>query len=472
MARASLEPDEIDKEYGRLASLFDLEFASFERKRYANLSRASNKAMNLNSYLTLLGGTFREVAGQDGLHIKPCAEADATLRVPNAGYIVTLDADSLIVSDYALRLVHVLEQPGNERIALAQTPYLSAPGSSVLLERIAGATTDLHYVVQQGVSHFNAAFWVGPNALLRRQAIEDIATDAEERGHVIKVFIQDRTVIEDTSATVDLIRKGWRLYNYLAPLAYSATPPDFGALVIQRQRWANGGLLILPNLARWLRCGVMTPGGLREGLLRMYSLMSACFIGFSMLILIFYSFDDSLVSRWLPLAALPYYVLLGRDLCHAGYRLADLPRVYALQMVLVPVLAGGTLRSLQQAVTGRKAAFTRTPKVSGRTQTSCGYLIVIYFIFFYSLVSAVSNAMVGHHYHAALSVVVFVAYLYGIARFIGVRASIEDLLTDVRAPQWWPVNEAGFALQARNLGMAPAAAKSERGSIAETAVGG
>src|SRR5438034_6621891 len=38
----------------------------------------------------------------------------------------------------------------------------------------------------------------------------------------------------------DLIDRGWQLYNYQERLAFSATPPDFGALIVQRRRWANG----------------------------------------------------------------------------------------------------------------------------------------------------------------------------------------------------------------------------------------
>jgi len=37
--------------------------------------------------------------------------------------------------------------------------------------------------------------------------------------------------------------------------AYSATPPDFGTLLIQRRRWVNGGLLVLPRLARYAIAG-------------------------------------------------------------------------------------------------------------------------------------------------------------------------------------------------------------------------
>jgi cellulose synthase/poly-beta-1,6-N-acetylglucosamine synthase-like glycosyltransferase len=55
----------------------------------------------------------------------------------------------------------------------------------------------------------------------------------------VRRYIQDRTVIEDTESSVDLVAKGWELTNYPERLSYSATPPDFGALVIQRRRWAN-----------------------------------------------------------------------------------------------------------------------------------------------------------------------------------------------------------------------------------------
>ena len=65
-------------------------------------------------------------------------------------------------------------------------------------------------------------------------------------------YIQDTTVIEDTGATIDLARQGWRVENYPARLSYSATPSDFGALAVQRRRWANGGLIILPNLLSYL----------------------------------------------------------------------------------------------------------------------------------------------------------------------------------------------------------------------------
>ena len=98
----------------------------------------------------------------------------------------------------------------------------------------------------KGFTQHNATYWVGANALLRHTALKEIAVREVERGYPVQRFIQDRTVIEDTESSVDLSVRGWRLYNYPERLAYSATPPDFGSLIIQRRRWANGGLIILP----------------------------------------------------------------------------------------------------------------------------------------------------------------------------------------------------------------------------------
>ena len=53
---------------------------------------------------------------------------------------------------------------------------------------------------------------------------------------------------------------GVKLFNYPERLAYSATPPDFGSLLIQRRRWANGGVIIVPKLMRYLTARNDGPG--------------------------------------------------------------------------------------------------------------------------------------------------------------------------------------------------------------------
>lgn len=412
-------------EYRKLAALFACELTSFERKRYENLSHEPNKAMNLNSYIGLVGHSFRERATANGLFIDEANARDADFTVPDTDYFITLDADSILLPEYALRLIHVLEQPGNERIAVVQTPYSAIPGAPSELERIAGATTDMQYIIHQGFTQHNATYWVGANALLRHTALKEIAVREVERGYPVQRFIQDRTVIEDTESSVDLAARGWRLYNYPERLAYSATPPDFGSLIIQRRRWANGGLIILPKLLGYLF--KRPQGGVSEALLRTHYLISIAAVNIGLLLMLAFPFGKSIESVLLPLSALPYFWLYGRDLLLCGYRRADLFNIYALNLLLIPVNLGGVLKSVQQGITGKKIPFGRTPKVQGRTAAAPLYVIAGYALFAQWLLGAMFNFHEGYYAHAIFATLNASVLLYAIRTFIGYRESWEDV---------------------------------------------
>ena len=103
-------------------------------------------------------------------------------------------------------------------------------------------------IVHQGLTRYNATFWVGANAMLRKSALDDIMVEENYKGFTVRRYVRDRTVVEDTESSIDLRLAGWRMHNVLERLSYSATPPDFGSLCVQRERWANGGLMILPKL--------------------------------------------------------------------------------------------------------------------------------------------------------------------------------------------------------------------------------
>ena len=185
---------------------------------------------------------------RSGTVLRDCDARPTPSPCPTRDYVLTLDADSVLLREYCLRLVHLLEQRGNERSrASSRRPTRRSRGAGTRLERIAGATTDLQHIVHQGMTHYDATFWVGANAVLRKRALDDIVEIDYEGDWEIRRYIQDRTVIEDTESSIDLGAHGWTLLNYPERLAYSATPPDFGSLCIQRPRWANGGLLILPK---------------------------------------------------------------------------------------------------------------------------------------------------------------------------------------------------------------------------------
>lgn len=413
--------DDITIAYRRLATRFRADVIAFERKRYANLSHEPNKAMNLNSYLGLMGRRVREDVAADGRRfLVDSGPAEPGTDVPDADYVMMVDADSVLDPEYALRLIHVMREPGSERLAVIQTPYSAFPGAPGLLERIAGATTDVQYIIHQGSTHYGATYWVGANAIVRKRALEDIATQTIEHGYPIRKFIQNRTVIEDTESTVDLVAHVWELYNYPERLAFSATPPDFGALIIQRRRWANGGLLILPKLVHYLARRFAGGRTLREGIVRCHYLISITTVNLGLLVLLALPIGGKMETLWLPLTALPYYVLYARDLRRIGYRASDIVRVYALNLMLIPVNLAGVFTSLLQACTGRKSAFGRTPKTKERTEAPRRYLLAEYGLLLQWLLGAIIELLHQHRLHAAFALVNAMFLSYAIVMFTGV----------------------------------------------------
>jgi len=418
--------NDLADEYGRLVGCLDIDISSFERKQYTNLSHAPNKAMNLNSYIGLIGKNWRIKETEHGRQLEQCHASDADFVVPEAKYLLTLDADSLVRPSYLMTLVGIMENDSS--IAVAQTPYSAVPGSRNRLERAAGAQTDVQYLVHQGFTAFNATFWVGANALLRLEALRDIQTTVPEHDKVVPVFIQDRTVIEDTGSTIDLVRRGWRLHNHPERLAYSATPPDFGSLIIQRRRWANGGLIILPDLVRHAVSSKGRRPLLREVLMRAHYLCSPALVGVSVLLLLVVPFDSSLQSPWVAASALPYYAAYARDLRRLRYRWRELPQVYALGLMLLPVNLAGVLRSIQQIITGRKSAFGRTPKVEDRTPTPSIHVLFQLALLFAIGVTGARYVLIGHYGLALFCAINLALIVAGLILLLGTRNILSDLV--------------------------------------------
>ncbi len=414
--------------YRRLAWTFSVEMTSFERKRYASLSSEANKASNLNSYIGLMGGSYREMQIPSGLALVPSGPIDAELAVPDPDYVLTLDADSVLLPEYCLRLVQQLEQTEHQDVAIAQTPYTAFPGAATRLERIAGATTDLQHIVHQGLTYYDATFWVGANAVIRKTALNDIAEMSHIGDWEVRQYISDHTVIEDTESTLDMGIHGWRLLNYPERLSFSATPPDFGSLCIQRHRWANGGLLILPKLRRLSRA--RRASGFRarsnEKFLRWNYMASISWSTVSLLVLLAFPFNDTLISPLLGLVALPYFMAMASDLHYCGYKRTDVARIYGLNLILLPVNLAGTVASLTQGLTASKSAFVRTPKVRDRTVAPAFFLVAPYVLISlagYTAWVAYRHGLVENLAYAVLNIMLA---LYAIVAFIGVRNSLTD----------------------------------------------
>jgi hypothetical protein len=223
------------------------------------------------------------------------------------------------------------------------------------------------------------------------------------------------------------------LYNHPERLAYSATPPDFGSLVIQRARWANGGLIIFPKLLSFLSRAPKQSQTIVQALLQTHYLTSLAFAPLSVLLLLIIPFSSDLMSIWMPLAAFPYFTLYARDLAVMGYRPGrDLIRVYALNLLLIPVHLTGAVTSVRQALAGTKIPFRRTPKVSGRTRTSGLDLVLQLALTGMSAVLGLYHLSQMRWISGVFALLNAALLLHGIKQFIGFAEMREDLGVSVR----------------------------------------
>lgn len=429
-----LTPSRVRSLARRLTRILSAEIDVFERKRYAALSHEPTKAANLNTYLALVGGTH-QLRDLDGVeHVVEVAACDA---------VITLDADSMLLPEYAARLVYALEQPGSERIGVIQTPYSAYRGRRSTIERLAGATTDLQHLVHQGLTAFDATFWVGANAVIRWALLEDLRTVDTVDGREVVRFVRGRTVIEDTEASIDVVAHGWELVNYPERLSYSATPPDYGTLVVQRRRWANGGLLVLPALWRTAaaRRAAGHPMRVAEVMLRTNYLGSIAWVTAGLLVLLtIVPLNGELVSVVLILMALPYFVEMAHDLRMLGYRRRDILGVYGLNLLLLAVNLAGTIGSLAQAFTGHRMAFARTPKQG--TRTPAGALLVLAPLVIAAASIIVVVRSVGEQSWVAALFALFTAVCVSgaVVRLIGLRSAAADLWNGWLEWIWVPVH--------------------------------
>ncbi len=413
----------------RLAWTFRASITSFERKQYVNLSHEPNKAMNLNSYIGLMGSGYRDVETVAGRVIVPAIHARRDIDIPSPDFVLTLDADSVLLPEYCLRLVYLMEQSQHSRVAVAQTPYSAYPAAGSRLERIAGATTDIQHIVHQGLTHYGATFWVGANAVLRMRALDDLKETSYVGNWAIHRYIRDRTVIEDTESTIDLGIHGWELLNYPERLSYSATPPDFGALCIQRRRWANGGLIILPKLRRQTRARRERGERARFGevFLRANYMASIAWSSVALLLLLLYPFNDSLLLPLLVLVPLPYFTAMASDLKACGYQWSDIARVYGLNLILVPVNLAGVGNSVVQTLVGDKSVFGRTPKVKERTIPNLMFIVSPYLLLGAAAFTLWRDYFTLRWENGIYALINVSLVGFAIVRYIGLRNSLVDI---------------------------------------------
>ncbi len=158
------------------------------------------------------------------------------LRHSSAEFVAVLDADHVPVPEFLDRILGYFRDP---RVAFVQTPqefynlesyqHWTEPGTG----RSWHEQALFFRVIQPGKNHWNAAFYCGSPAVLRRAALEDVGGFATE------------TVTEDLHTSIRLHARGWKSVYHSEVLAYGLAPSTAEPYRIQRLRWGRGAMQVL-----------------------------------------------------------------------------------------------------------------------------------------------------------------------------------------------------------------------------------
>jgi cellulose synthase (UDP-forming) len=150
--------------------------------------------------------------------------------------IVVLDADHLVRPEFLTRLIGYFRDP---EVALVQSPQVFYNLDSFQHHfqprhrRMWHEGAIFHHAMQTGADRWNAAFFVGTGAIVRRSAVERIGGFATG------------SVTEDAFTCMRLHGAGYQSVYHDEPLAYLIAPESLHQYLTQRLRWGQGSMQIL-----------------------------------------------------------------------------------------------------------------------------------------------------------------------------------------------------------------------------------
>jgi cellulose synthase (UDP-forming) len=189
---------------------------------------------------------LRYLARTDNQHAK-AGNLNHALPFSNADLIATFDADHAPRRDFLLKTLGYF---ADANVAFVQTPQDfynldSFQNRTDKGGRIAWSEQSLFFkVIQRGKDYWNAAFYCGSCAVIRRQHLDSIGGFATG------------TVTEDIHTSLLLHKKGYRSIYHDESLAYGVAPSKIEPFLKQRIRWGVGAMNV------WRKEGILFSRGL------------------------------------------------------------------------------------------------------------------------------------------------------------------------------------------------------------------
>lgn len=186
------------------------------------------------------------LARNDNEHAK-AGNLNNALQNSDGEFVAIFDSDHAPHMNF---IAHTLGYFEDESVALVQTPqdfynldsYQHRQRKSY--NRIWTEQSLFFRVIQRGKDYWNAAFFCGSCAIVRRSALESIGGFATG------------TITEDLHTSIRLHSKGFRTIYHSETLAYGIAPASIRPFLSQRIRWGQGAMQV------WKKEGVIFNRGL------------------------------------------------------------------------------------------------------------------------------------------------------------------------------------------------------------------
>ncbi|RDK00081.1 cellulose synthase catalytic subunit (UDP-forming) [Paraburkholderia lacunae] len=203
-------------------------------------AEAQARANALQAMASRHGGLY--LARDRNEHAK-AGNINAALSCTDGELIVIFDADHVPTADFLEKTVGYFQC--DEELYLVQTPHFFINPDPLeknlgMFGRMPPENEMFYSVIQRGLDFWNASFFCGSAAVLRRRCLEEIGG------------IAGSSITEDAETALMLHARGYRSLYVNEALISGLQPETFSSFIVQRARWAQGmiQLFLLRNPLR------------------------------------------------------------------------------------------------------------------------------------------------------------------------------------------------------------------------------
>ncbi len=277
---------------------------------------------------------------------------NAAFQRTTGDLIVVFDADHVPSQDFLQKTVgYFLEDPD---LFLVQTPHFFTNPDPVernlgTFRRVPGESEMFYGYIQRGLDKWNASFFCGSAAVLKREALQEVGG------------FSGKTVTEDAETALQLHANGWKSVYVDEPLIAGLQPESFVEFIKQRRRWSQGMMQIFIRDNPILKPGLSVSQKISYTSSTMFWFFPFARMIFLIapLFYLFFGWEIYYASAMQFLAYTVPYMIVVIMLSHYIYGKVRYPFFSELYEYVQSLF---TFKSLGQAIFSRKSKFNVTDK--------------------------------------------------------------------------------------------------------------